>query len=538
MCGSLVMSFVLTLTLAVSFENAFGGELQRFLVFTSQGPLILDMAINIDGKPLGIERERIVREMIATADADQDGKTTWTEAALSGRFEIGALKYLAKKKPVSFRRRLKPLDENENDIVDVDEARRLWALYSGADELISFTSRSFYYRAPSSLAPYLFASLDENQDKQLSADEMKVPCEQIKRQDANDNEILEAREFGTFSKHAYAIGTAIGQQQYATIEKLDDAVSDDVTRYLIGLSEHTSKLPLFRLVASQLDTNQDDGLTVEEITALPKAMAHIVVDVNLGEHSIFPPCRFRSISPKLKQIGSVLTSGSAISLRLDGLKLQILAARNFRDFDIESRTKSMFESLDFDKDGCLELEEVEKSSDVGYAADFVRWDTDDNGRVVLDELTAAYKDQSRQQRRSVTVLNTARVRSLWNWVDINVDGKLSLREMKSMDECLKHSDRNSDGKITTDELPQIVTLRLLPGQTTIPLSGGRLAFGQPFGGQGIGNLPAGPDWFVRMDRNQDGDVSQREFLGKQEQFDHYDKDKDGLIDPVEAKMRE
>jgi hypothetical protein len=37
-----------------------------------------------------------------------------------------------------------------------------------------------------------------------------------------------------------------------------------------------------------------------------------------------------------------------------------------------------------------------------------------------------------------------------------------------------------------------------------------------------------------MDRNNDGDVSRREFLGTLEQFDRIDADRDGLIDSKEA----
>ena len=46
---------------------------------------------------------------------------------------------------------------------------------------------------------------------------------------------------------------------------------------------------------------------------------------------------------------------------------------------------------------------------------------------------------------------------------------------------------------------------------------------------------AGPDWFQKMDRNHDGDVSRREFLGPRDQFDRLDRDNDGLIDPDEAR---
>ena len=43
-------------------------------------------------------------------------------------------------------------------------------------------------------------------------------------------------------------------------------------------------------------------------------------------------------------------------------------------------------------------------------------------------------------------------------------------------------------------------------------------------------VAAGPNWFRRMDRNRDGDVSRREFRGPKAQFDRLDRDKDGLID--------
>jgi hypothetical protein len=42
-----------------------------------------------------------------------------------------------------------------------------------------------------------------------------------------------------------------------------------------------------------------------------------------------------------------------------------------------------------------------------------------------------------------------------------------------------------------------------------------------------------------MDRNQDGDVSWKEFLGPRRAFEELDTDHDGLIDPKEAeKARE
>ena len=46
--------------------------------------------------------------------------------------------------------------------------------------------------------------------------------------------------------------------------------------------------------------------------------------------------------------------------------------------------------------------------------------------------------------------------------------------------------------------------------------------------------PGAPVWFRKMDRNNDGDISPREWLGTDEDFKAIDTDGDGLISIVEA----
>ncbi len=79
---------------------------------------------------------------------------------------------------------------------------------------------------------------------------------------------------------------------------------------------------------------------------------------------------------------------------------------------------------------------------------------------------------------------------------------------------------------------------------TIARSGLLGLFGQTAAVPGVGPQPmaagrrpapaAGPEWFQKMDRNHDGDVSRREFLGPRDQFDRLDRDNDGLIGADEA----
>jgi hypothetical protein len=60
--------------------------------------------------------------------------------------------------------------------------------------------------------------------------------------------------------------------------------------------------------------------------------------------------------------------------------------------------------------------------------------------------------------------------------------------------------------------------------------GGRSFMPRGAFGQGVGQ---GPAWFLRMDTNGDGDLTRREFLGSDEQFNQLDKSGDGAISTLE-----
>jgi hypothetical protein len=47
--------------------------------------------------------------------------------------------------------------------------------------------------------------------------------------------------------------------------------------------------------------------------------------------------------------------------------------------------------------------------------------------------------------------------------------------------------------------------------------------------------PNRPDWFRNMDRDTDGRVSRKEFVGTDEQFKRIDADRDQFISPAEAR---
>jgi hypothetical protein len=133
------------------------------------------------------------------------------------------------------------------------------------------------------------------------------------------------------------------------------------------------------------------------------------------------------------------------------------------------------------------------------------------------------------------------LKSLFEVLDGDSDRRLTPREFLRGAGEFERLDVNGNRELAESELlaryklrfglgAARLTAQLLPG--TAPRSGGR-ANATP--------LPAapgsGPLWFRRMDRNRDGDVAWREFLGPREAFARIDADGDGLIDAGEAEGR-
>ena len=87
-------------------------------------------------------------------------------------------------------------------------------------------------------------------------------------------------------------------------------------------------------------------------------------------------------------------------------------------------------------------------------------------------------------------------------------------------------------KTLGDEVPRRFQLTFSQGQPGNV--GGEPEMVAAFNRRGRAGPHAGPLWFRKMDRNGDGDISPREWLGTPEDFKRIDTNGDGLIDAQEA----
>jgi Ca2+-binding EF-hand superfamily protein len=138
----------------------------------------------------------------------------------------------------------------------------------------------------------------------------------------------------------------------------------------------------------------------------------------------------------------------------------------------------------------------------------------------------------------VSLVVSDQSRGLFDLLDADRDGRLSVREMRQAPKLLERLDRDGKGYLTRQDVPRSYRLALRRGPAG---AGGAAdvaaAVNRYLGGyraEAGGEASAGPLWFRKMDRNRDGDVSRKEFPFSDEEFRKIDTDGDGLISREEA----
>jgi hypothetical protein len=161
-------------------------------------------------------------------------------------------------------------------------------------------------------------------------------------------------------------------------------------------------------------------------------------------------------------------------------------------------------------------------------------DANGNGKLTKVEFDAFFDLQDSFRNIALAVAPAVQTPTLFQLLDENRDGRLSVRELRTAwDRLIALEPGNSD-VVTKDAIQPSVSLRLTRGMdrynaTQFPLD---VSFQNP--NQMVPVPQKGPLWFRRMDRNGDGDISRSEFLGTKAEFDAIDTDHDDLIGLEEA----
>jgi Ca2+-binding EF-hand superfamily protein len=222
------------------------------------------------------------------------------------------------------------------------------------------------------------------------------------------------------------------------------------------------------------------------------------------------------------------------AMTIDGMPLKVVARGGGKNNRTATRgfLGQTFVMIDADKNQYLDETEfagiVAALQQSGASGDFVTVDRNGDKMVTRDELFSfAERDQMTSASRiEVTVMQDGK--TLYGLLDTNQDRRLSAREIRSGGDVLKQFDVNSDGGFAETELGTEYILTLGLGRPEIRRNSGSMEMMNP--GQ-MNRLDA-------ILRNQDGDVSRREFPGSAEDFRQLDTDADQLITAAEAEAVE
>jgi Ca2+-binding EF-hand superfamily protein len=198
--------------------------------------------------------------------------------------------------------------------------------------------------------------------------------------------------------------------------------------------------------------------------------------------------------------------------------------------DFSAQAKQALAMYDQNKDGYLVKDEVPENLQ-GQFGRFEAVDGDEDGKAYAPEIEAFFAQQQAGLRAQIHARAGDQDDALFMALDADRDQRLDSREAEAAGQRLAALDRNSDGNVTPDELPEMLVLGLARGR----IENMDALFTPPPVAVRQADAKA-PRWFTSMDANGDGAISQREFLGALQKFAELDRDRNGLLELSEAEQ--
>jgi Ca2+-binding EF-hand superfamily protein len=505
---------------------AVSGDIERLILLTPGRPLLIALSIQIDGHPFRQAwRDRFDRLLADEAPAGGQPDVAAAErivAAMSGQYNLD---------PPAARLRA-DLDRMASADRRIDVPALLAYLERTCGPFTAIAGSP----TAASAAPALFGLLDQDRDAQLSRSELDQAAEQLLGRDFDDDQLISPRDLvvdptlrtdrsaapATIADVVVVLGPSMAPESVAAALVRHFDRNADGRLSIRPVAAELSALPAAVL---RLDANDDGQLDADELGGYAALPAELTLPIRFGTGGA-PPAAAAGARPAGElRMRRKIDGGYKISLG----DAQLDINRNNRNPLETGDGDPQFAALDTDQNEYLDAAECKASPLL--AAAFAHMDSDADGKITAGELQVYVQAQNTAAAARVRLQVVDRGQDLFSLVDVNGDGLLSQRELRSAASLLDTDDRNGDGLLSGSEIPVRWSLELVRGSS-------RAVDQRPsrprIRDRQLTASDAGPLWFRKMDRNRDGDLTEREFLGSAADFRAADADRDGLVDRSEA----
>ncbi len=486
-----------------------------------RGPLHMRLRITIAGKsPQTIRRDYLTR-LFQALDTDKDGKLSRAE------FERSPLNTSRRG---TKGRRLPPREAAET----VPAGRLNEALERVAGETLAFRQDNTNRKMDDSV----FASLDADGNGALNEDEILQAPTLLLAKDQDDDDCITLDEFKPADANLMMAAVVVPNREPRPLAAVSSLLLDGagplfaprlVRRYDRDrdgkLSPEESGLSSARFRA--LDNDGDGKLTAAELAALRKQPPDLEAALELEPPAGSSPQVRVSAGPNAQasrpDFSSFVFSDTVLELAVRSLEPLGAAIADARQH---------FNTLDMDQNGYLDRDELKQNVRFQRGL-FELIDTDGDDKIFWPEMESYVRSRAEVAATRCDIVLHDLGHGFFEALDLNHDGRLGLREIRVADTTLRGMRKADQALLRVNDPARRLHLEVIRGSFQLFGSGGtgestvpRIA-AQP-------RSPVGPIWFQRMDRNLDGDLTWKEFLGPRHVFEELDTDHDGLIDPKEA----
>jgi Ca2+-binding EF-hand superfamily protein len=521
-------------------------EAQDLVFLSDKGPVLLRLRVTIDGKPAHALWRDYIRKWFNYLDRDGKGYLTREQVQFAPKGNVFNQQLRERGLYIPFPgSTVVPGELGKGPLVKKVTLDDLLAYYArtgaGPIHVKGLVNSGYAGRVSNSL----FKHLDQNGDGKLTPDELGEASQLLPLLDTDDDETLSPEELlpdesgQSFQGMTPSGGGRLGTSFYMIAPGGSAA---DLPAFLLSYYGKNRKNQLGRAEIElgpgefdRLDVNKDGVLDGKELARWHLRSPDLELIVRVGKTD-----EAELVVDTALPSGQPAPLTSKVARPTDGVVLLTLGdaqvgvqrgasglARRRPDFN--EILLEQFRIADAKRRGYIERTDLKNlNEDQLLRLLFALVDRDGDGRMTEAELRAWLELQAGavSSYAVLGVLETGR--DLFDVLDTNRDGRLGLRELRTAWQRLAPLDREGKGFVRQEDLPRQFRLVANRGgiddRGLIPLYASRE------------RAPSsrGPLWFRKMDRNGDGDVSLREFLGSRADFARIDADGDGLIDADEA----